>query len=164
MNIKKLQISSIENVKKKAPSIYKNTLELSIPFYMLHKILFENGNKMLSEKFSLSQTELDVLATLLFSDTNNDIMTPTELYDIMLFSSGGMTKVLKKLESKNYILRIDNGEDKRSKLVQITDLGKEIVTKALKEIVEFDDSYFSKLDKNEQQILKQLLYKILDIN
>ena len=163
MNIKKLQIDTIKNVERLAPSIYKDSLEISIPFLMLHKILFEKGDEVLSKKFSLSQSELDVLATLLFSNIENNTMTPTELYDIMIFSSGGMTKVLKKLESKDYILRVENVDDKRSKLVQITNLGKQITTEALKEIIEFDDTYFSKLNKNEQQIFKQLLYKMLDI-
>jgi len=163
MNIKKLQLDSVENIKKLAPSIYKESLKTSIPFFILHKSLFQKGEEVLTKNFSLSQTELDVLATLLFSNTNNGTLTPTELYDIMIFSSGGMTKVLKKLEVKGYISRVENNKDKRSKLVKITTLGKNITTEALKEIIEFDDTYFSKLNQSEQQIFQKLLYKMLDI-
>lgn len=163
MNIKKLQLDSIENIKHLAPKIYKESLKTSVPFYMLHKSLFEKGEEVLTKDFALSQSELDVLATLLFSNANDGTLTPTELYDIMIFSSGGMTKVLKKLELKGYISRIDNDKDKRSKLVKITPQGKSITTEALKTMIEFDDTYFSKLNQSEQKILQKLLYKMLDI-
>ena len=89
-------------------------------------------------------------------------MSPTQLYDVMLFSSGGMTKLLKKLENRDYIRRVEDKLDKRSKLVQITDLGIEVTTKALKDIVSFEDEYFSKLDEKEQDTFQKLMYKILN--
>ena len=73
-----------------------------------------------------------------------------------------MTKLLKKLENKYFIRRIENKIDKRSNLVQITDLGVEVTIKALKDILSFEDGYFSKLDKNEQTVFKKLIYKMLD--
>ena len=45
-------------------------------------------------------SHIDVLASLHF---NGNALSPTELYDAMLFSSGGMTKVLKKLEEKGIL-------------------------------------------------------------
>lgn len=163
MNIKKLNIDTVENVKKLAPSVYKESMNLSFPFFMLQKILFERGEEVLTKNFSITQSELDVLTSLCFSNNKDGILSPTELYDIMIFSSGGMTKLLKKLESKEYIKRVENPKDKRSKLVQITPLGKNKTIKALKEIIEFEDKYFSKLNQNEQEIFKKLLHKMLDI-
>lgn len=127
---------------------------------MLHKKLFEKGEQILSEKYALSQSELDVLSILLFS--KDKTATPTKLFDLMIFTSGGMTKVLKKLESKNYIDRVESNFDKRSKLVRITPLGEEITHNALQEVMEFEDGYFSKLDENEQKVFKKLLYKMLE--
>jgi len=49
-----------------------------------------------------------------------DAVAPINLYESLVFSSGGMTKLLKKLEDRNYISRVDNPIDKRSKLVRIT--------------------------------------------
>lgn len=160
MNIKQFE-TNLENVKKLSPEVYKETMKVTVPFFILHKKLYENGDNILKEQFSLNQSELDILAALYYMTEETFTMSPTELYDVMLFSSGGMTKVLKKLEEKNYIQRIDNKEDKRSKLVQLTNLGKEITVKALQEVVSFEDKYISKLDENEQNTLNTLLLKML---
>ena len=162
MNIKQFNTNNIENIKKLSPKIYKDSMQISIPFFVLHKILFEKGEEVLSNEFLLSQSELDVLGALYYSGGKNNRLSPTQLYDIMLFSSGGMTKVLKKLEEKKYIQRVENKEDKRGKLVQITNLGIEITIKALDKVITFEDTYLSKLDKKEQETFKKLIYKILD--
>ncbi len=160
MNLKQVQ-KNLDNVKNITPEIYKDTMKVSLPFFVLHTKIYNEGEDVILKECDLNQTELDILTTLYYVSNDSHTLSPTELYDTMLFSSGGMTKVLKKLESKNYIKRIDNKEDKRSKLVQITEFGKEITAKALKDIVAYEDKYFSKLDINEQEQLKNLLYKML---
>lgn len=161
MNIKQFE-SNLENIKKLTPQIYRETMQLSVPFFMLHKNIYEKGEDLLLKEFNINQSELDVLFSLYYMGGDDFIMSPTELYDVMLFSSGGMTKLLNKLENKNFIRRIDNIIDKRSKLVQITELGIEVTTKALKDIVSFEDAYFSKLNTKEQDIFQKLVYKILN--
>lgn len=160
MNIKQLK-ENLENIKIQTPDIYKDSMNITIPFFLLSSKLFEHGEKMLKEKYNLNQTELDILSLVYYSTDEKYRITPTKLYDMMLFSSGGMTKALKKLESKDYIKRVENENDKRSKLVELTSLGKEIAVKAIKDIVEFEDKSFSKLDKQEQQLLSKLLLKAL---
>lgn len=161
MNIKQFE-TNINNVKKMTPQIYKESMNLTVPFFILHKELFSNGEELLKKNFSLNQSELDILATLYYMTEETFTMTPTNLYEVMLFSSGGMTKVLKKLESKRYIKRVENNEDKRSKLVQLTSLGKEITIKALEEVISFEDKYLSKLNEKEQKELSKLLLKALN--
>lgn len=102
------------------------------------------------------------MSSLFYMTKKTYTMSPTELYDVMVFSSGGMTKILKKLESKNYIKRVENSLDKRSKLVQLSSLGKEITVKAIEEIISFEDNYFSKLEKEEQKLFKKLIFKVLN--
>ena len=152
----------IKRIKKNYPLMYKKSLSVSNPFFILHKNIFDKGEEILKDRFHLSQSELDVLASIIFLSEDNSTITPTQLYEIMIFTSGGMTKLLKKLEDKGYIQRVESSEDKRSKLVQITSLGEKIATEALGEIIEFEDKYFSKLDKKEQKLFQELLYKILE--
>ncbi|PHQ65076.1 MAG: MarR family transcriptional regulator [Sulfurimonas sp.] len=135
-------------------------MKLSVPFFVLHKKIYEKGENLISKEFNINQSELDVLSALYYMG-DNFMLSPTKLYEVMLFSSGGMTKLLKKLESRNFIRRVENNIDKRSKLVQITDLGIEITTNALKDIVSFEDEYFSKLNPKEQDTFQKLLYKML---
>lgn len=161
MNIKQFE-SNLQQIKKLTPQLFKETMQLSLPFFVLHKKIHDNGENLILNEFNISQSELDVLAALYYDGGENFTMSPTRLYDFMLFSSGGMTKLLKKLENKNLIRRIENSSDRRSKLVQITDLGIDITIKALKDILTVEDEYFSKLDKEEQAIFKKLIFKMLD--
>ena len=161
MDIKQFE-TNLKSVKKQTPHVFKESMNLTIPFFILHRKLYEHGDKVLKERFSLNQSELDILSSLFYMTNKTYTMTPTELYEVMLFSSGGMTKILKKLEVKNYIKRVENKLDKRSKLVQLTPLGKKITTKAIEEIISFEDNYFSKLDKKEQELFKKLIFKVLN--
>ena len=150
-----------EQYKKQSPQMYNESVELTLPFFILHKKIYEGGNEILTNNYNLNQTELDVLANLQYLGGDDFSLTPTELYEQMLFSSGGMTKVLKKLEEKKLIRRVKNPNDKRSKLVQITQEGTEITQNSLKEILTYEENIFSKLDKKERETLKNLLLKTL---
>jgi DNA-binding MarR family transcriptional regulator len=161
MNLIQLQ-KAVEKLQKDRPDIYKDTLLQSVPFFLLHKQLYDKGNDLLSKKYKLNQTHLDVLSTLYSLGEKDYTLSPTSLYEKLLFSSGGMTKVLKKLEEESLIRRIDNVKDKRSKLVQLTSKGKEKALEALDEVITFEDTYFNKLDKNEREVFSKLLYKILE--
>ncbi len=161
MNIKQFE-NNLENVKKLSPNVYKETMQLSVPFFLLHKKLYEEGNRLLNEEFSLNQSELDILASVYYMTDGSFTISPTELYEVMFFSSGGMTKVLKKLETKELIIRVDNKIDKRSKLVKLTAKGKDLTARALENIVKFEDKHFSKLENEEQKLFKKLLLKIFN--
>jgi len=162
MDSKQLNTISINKLKEVTPDLYTNELHIARPFFILNTLLYKKGEEIITKNYNLNQTELDILASLYYSPHDDFSLTPTELSERMLFSSGGMTKVLKKLEVKQYITRVNNNVDKRSKLVQITTLGKQISYKALKEVIEFETNYFTKLSTKEQEQLKTLLYKILD--
>lgn len=134
---------------------------VSIAFFSLNKKIYEKGENLISKEFNINQSELDALAALYYMGEDDFTLSPTKLYDVLLFSSGGMTKLLKKLESRNFIKRVNNTIDKRSKLVQITDLGIKVMTNALKGIVSLENEYFSKLNAKEQDTFKKLIYKML---
>ncbi|MBT3744534.1 MAG: MarR family transcriptional regulator, partial [Candidatus Thioglobus sp.] len=75
---------------------------------------------------------------------------------------GGLTKVLIKLESKNYIIRDANPTDKRSKIVRLTELGVEFIEKNYPLVQYMSKQLFeSKLSKRELALLTNLLTKLL---
>jgi DNA-binding MarR family transcriptional regulator len=154
--------NGIKKLKKDRPDIYKDTLNQSLPFFLLHKKLYENGNDLLINKYKLTQTHLDVLSTLYILGDEDYTLSPTILYEKLLFSSGGMTKILKKLEEIFLIKRIDNKEDKRSKLVQLTKKGKDKCLEVLDDVITLEDKYFNKLDENEKKTFSKLLSKMID--
>ncbi|QKJ22825.1 MarR family winged helix-turn-helix transcriptional regulator [Poseidonibacter lekithochrous] len=160
MNLSHLK-NGIQNIKENTPQIYKDSINISASLFFLKNTMYDEGNKILSDVYNMNQTHLDVLSTLYYLGDEQYTLSPTELYERMLFSSGGMTKVLKQLEEKEYIQRIENSVDKRSKLVQLSQLGKETTVKALGEILELEDTYYSKLNNEEQKNLQALLEKML---
>lgn len=152
--------------KKYIDNFYKTTLQderyesstLSLPMTLIHKHMFNKTELFLKEKYNLLHSHIDVMAALYF---NGKVLTPTELYDAIVFSSGGMTKVLKKLESENYIIRtLADDDDKRKVLVNLTPLGTQIIEDALNDIRKSKDEFFKILDKKEKKQLRDILLKL----
>lgn len=139
------------------------SVSVALPITLVQNYLFNTSCDILEKKYNLSHSELDVLASLMF---NGKTMRPTELYESTVFSSGGMTKILKKLEEKKFISRVPSQEDKRSMLVQIETNGENIVLEAIANITPFKEELFSNLNDEEfdqlSKILKKLTYKIFD--
>ncbi len=131
---------------------------VTLPLFMLSQNLFNRMNEILESNYQLTHSELDVLASLHSSKESNHTVSPTKLYERLLFSSGGMTKVLKKLEDKKFIVRLDNIEDKRSKLVQLTPSGSEILQASLAEVVEMEEKMFAHVNKEDRKALSDLLF------
>jgi len=151
--MKKSQLDNAYNNIFKDDDIFAITL----PLILIYKKMFSLNEETLKQKYNLLHSELDVLVALFF---DGEIMSPTELYESTIFSSGGMTKVLKKLENKQFISRIASKDDKRSKLVKIEPKGEKIVQECLVDVEQNDNKIFSSLNKDERKTLKQLLKKV----
>ena len=139
-------------------SVENKVLSLGVPLALLYKHLFNKNNQSLQEKYDLSLSEGDVLFSLYF---NGKVLSPTNLYKATILSSGGMTKILKKLQSKNLISRIPSNEDKRSMLVKIEPKGEQIIEGSLKDVIEIDNKIFSILDNEEKKSLEQIFKKLV---
>jgi len=106
----------------------------------------------------LTRAEFDVLATLRRQAPPYQL-SPTELCKAMLFSSGGLTKVLYRLQSANLVLRPSNPDDGRSLLVQLSPEGIALEGKLCATIAELHQARIAKLSPAEQTTLNQLLKK-----
>ena len=78
----------------------------------------------------------------------------------LYLDSGTLTPVLKKLESKGYVIRSRSREDERNLIVTITDKGRQLREEALR-VPEAMSSCVS-LDPGDAELLYRLLYKVLD--
>lgn len=135
---------------------------VTLPLILISEKILAHIATLLEDKYSISTSELDVLSSLHSSVDEKHTLTPTKLYERLFFSSGGMTKVLKKLEAKGFIKRLDNKEDKRSKLVRLSKSGKQIVEKSLRDVIELEEKMFSHVNAKERATLSELLFKTLD--
>ncbi|MBR9728878.1 MarR family winged helix-turn-helix transcriptional regulator [Shewanella intestini] len=112
------------------------------------------------QKYQLQGAEFGILTTLRRSGAPY-CLSPTALYHSLLFSSGGLTKVLNRVEKAGLITRVDNPDDKRSKLVKLTPKGKVLIEKLVVELHQKEQQKMAILTLDEQQQLEGLLKKLL---
>jgi DNA-binding MarR family transcriptional regulator len=133
-------------------------MALRVPLALLHKYIFNKNNQALQAKYDLTLSEGDVLFSLYF---NGKVLSPTNLYKATILTSGGMTKILKKLQDKKLISRVASNKDKRSMLVNIEPKGEQLIESSLKDIIEMDNKVFSVLEEEEKNTLEHLLKKLV---
>lgn len=137
---------------------YKSVIDIGLPLILTTKLFNDKKEQMLTKKYMISTSEFDVLMTLL---CHNAPMKPTLLYENIIFSSGGMSKLLKKLETKELIERTPSLEDKRSTLVSLSAQGKDLTISAFKDVVEMSEGFYVDLSDEERRALELTLKKIL---
>lgn len=126
---------------------------MTIVCNMLH-----TRSKPIHEEHDLTQAEMEMLISL---HVHNDGITAAEVSDRMVFSSGGISKVVKKLESKKLIYKKDSKEDKRSSLIYLEDKGREIALDCMPELGKNDEYFYDVLNETEKEILEKAFKKIL---
>jgi DNA-binding MarR family transcriptional regulator len=111
------------------------------------------------EQFNLTPAEFDTLATLRKIGVEHEA-SPSCLCKANLLSSGGLTKVLNNLEGRGFISRQSNQNDKRSRLVKLTDEGLKLIDEAMANVLDTNEKVFSTIFTDEEQKqLNELLSK-----
>ena len=85
-------------------------------------VLMDTFQKETLEPFELTPSDYAVISTLRRAGPPYQV-SPSELYTVLERSSGGMTKMLKRLEGLGLIERIPDPEDRRSIRVVLTEPG-----------------------------------------
>ncbi|ABB57189.1 MarR family winged helix-turn-helix transcriptional regulator [Synechococcus elongatus] len=84
--------------------------------------LLEKQRETLLAKYGLSVWSFDVLATLRRQGPPYQLK-PTDLYSLLMLSSGAMTNRIDRLEQDGIVVRSRSGSDRRSVIVQLTPKG-----------------------------------------
>ncbi|MCH1919089.1 MarR family transcriptional regulator [Shewanella sp. A3A] len=110
------------------------------------------------KQHGLTAGEFDVLAAL---RKNAAPLTPTELYQSTLLTSGAMTARLDKLEQRGLITRQHSQKDRRSMIVQLTAEGMSLVDTTVDAHVANEQQLITPLTAEEQQLLTGLMRRWL---
>jgi DNA-binding MarR family transcriptional regulator len=110
--------------------------------------------------FDLNFGEFDVLATLRRSGQPYQL-TPTELFNTMMVSSGTMTHRIDRLEQAGLVRRTPDPNDRRGTLILLTNKGFNLIEKAVEAHVANLHRLLSVLGETERKVLAQLLHKLL---
>ena len=96
-----------------------------------------------------------------------DKITQKELADSLRTSEGLTTRVLKKLEKNGYIIREVDSNNKRRKIITITEKGRKIADKVICIQNNWEKEIFSSLSEDElnefKRILKLLLISSIEV-
>jgi DNA-binding MarR family transcriptional regulator len=146
--------------KENWPEGYSSSEEVMLRLYHTALRHTEEMQRFLSQ-FGLSTAEF-VTLRVLRREPAPHVMTPSVLHETLVLSPGGITKILKQLESKGFVSRKSDSADKRRNLVQLTPVGKAKITKVQQAVRQFDVELLGGvLGEREQERLAQLLRKLL---
>ncbi|HSM83666.1 MAG TPA: MarR family transcriptional regulator [Nodosilinea sp.] len=87
--------------------------------------LLEKHRETLLAEFGLSVWSFDLLATLRRQGPPYQLK-PTDLYSLLMLSSGAMTNRIDRLEQDGTVVRLRDAGDRRSVIVQLTPKGVEL--------------------------------------
>lgn len=102
----------------------------------------------------------DVLAALVRAGEPHRL-TPTELYNSLLVSSGAITNRIDRLVDDGLVRRGSDDTDRRSLPVELTRLGGVTLDAALNAHLENEESLLSSLSVEERELLAQILRRWL---
>ncbi|QDV51142.1 MarR family winged helix-turn-helix transcriptional regulator [Gimesia fumaroli] len=110
--------------------------------------------------FGLALWGFDILATLRRSGSPY-AMTPTELMDAVMLSSGAMTNRIDRLEQLDFVERKPSPSDRRSLQVKLTKRGRKIIDDAIAARFAEADQAQTSLKKQDRKQLADLLRTLL---
>lgn len=108
----------------------------------------------------LNGSSFDVLATLLRSGVPH-ALSPNELLETMMITSGTLTNRIDQLEKSGFVTREGNEQDKRSVIVSLTRKGLAVIDEAVTAHVETQTRLTGGLTPTEHKSLNQLLRRFL---
>lgn len=122
--------------------------------------LLERRIDLVFASYGLSRSGFDVLAALRRAGTPHRL-SPSDLYNSLLISSGAMTNRVDRLEELALVSRVPDPNDRRGVLVALTRKGKNLVDKVIEAHVENEEALLSHLSSPERERLATLLRKLL---
>ncbi len=113
-------------------------------------------------RHKLTPAEFDVLATLRNAPPPHQL-TPSQLQDCLLITSGGLSKVMRQLEARTLVLRSQDPHDQRVKPIRLTPAGRVLIEQAMADVAATADAWIrSILDAQEIATLTALLQRLAD--
>lgn len=113
------------------------------------------------EVYDISHAQFVIMAILLWFEEHQQDPTQIALARLSRLDKMTVSKSLKKLVIQGYIRREESQKDTRAKWVYLTPKGKDLTIKVVPIVEGIDADFFGKTPKSDQQILIQILGKLM---
>jgi len=111
-------------------------------------------------RFGLGRGEVGALSALRIAGPPYRL-SPTHLAKGLMLSSAGVTSRIDRLERRGFVRRLDDPNDRRGVLIELTDAGLEVVDAAVAALTVSDRQLMERFDPEELTQLEGLLRKLL---
>lgn len=91
-------------------------------------------------------------------------MSPSRLQETMLFTSGGVSNLLRRVEAAGLIRRIDDPSDRRGTIVELTEEGVALVERAMGAHAAAERHLVSMLTPEQQAAMVTMLSRMIVLN
>ena len=122
--------------------------------------IFDRRVEEIYATYGLNQSQFGVLAALRRAGPPY-CLSPTELYNSLLVTSGAMTNRVERLAASGYIERIPDPNDGRGMLVALTPAGKRLIERVVRPHYDNEHQLLSALSQEERTQLADLLRRLL---
>ncbi len=141
--------------KKERPELDASAMLVVGRILKLGKVLEKRMDRVLKDS-PICYSDLDVLATLRRSGKPFEL-TPKELMQSVIITSGAMTALLNRLEKLGLIYRKVDKKDTRVKRAGLTKKGVKIIDKAIEDRFQDAQETVSNFNKKDREKLAELL-------
>jgi DNA-binding MarR family transcriptional regulator len=111
-------------------------------------------------RFGLNRGEVGALSALRIAGPPYQL-SPTRIGKGLMLSSAGVTSRIDRLERRGFVRRLDDPNDRRGVIVELTDEGLAVVDAAVAANTMSDRQLLERLEPQELETLEELLRKLL---
>ena len=109
------------------------------------------------EPYDLTHSQFVLMASIHWLTLQNQLVTQIVLSAHTKIDPMTTSTVLRTLQTKGFVKRIEHPTDTRAKIVTITEKGKEVIKKAVVSVETFDTEFFTPIAENSKFFNSQLL-------
>ncbi len=149
----------LEQWQRESPQLDVSALAVTGRVMRIARLLEKHRETVLAE-YGLNVWSFDVLATLRRQGSPYQLK-PTDLYGLLMLSSGAMTNRIDRLEEDGVVVRLRDPDDRRSVIVQLTPKGIELMDTVMPVLFEKEKQFLEQFTKTETQTFTKLLRRFL---
>ncbi|MCA1992764.1 MAG: MarR family transcriptional regulator [Coleofasciculus sp. S288] len=149
----------LEQWQRESPQLDVSALAVTGRVMRIARLLEKHRETVLAE-YGLNVWSFDVLATLRRQGSPYQLK-PTDLYGLLMLSSGAMTNRIDRLEEDGVVVRLRDPDDRRSVIVQLTPKGIELMDTVMPVLFEKEQQFLEQFTKTETQTFTKLLRRFL---